>query len=1142
MSWVEAVEAGNTARLRKLLASGAEVNARSASGVTALQAAAGIGNPELVALVLAARPDLEAATDQGLIQGTALTWAACQGRTEAVRLLLEAGANPDAVDGSGTTALMKAAWWGHGDSVRALLAGGAAVNPANQRGQTALMGAAARGHADILRDLLTAAADPRAQAVGGASALFLAVKGEHVEAARLLLEAGADVNAAGDDGQTPLFAAVAADHRRLVPLLLAAGADPNAALRQDDSFDGNLVEGTTPLMLAVVKRRPRGFRALLAAGADVNARNARGDTAQTLAARKGLARHVERLRAAGATGALDEREFLSRSLLKAAARGSSGRVRVLLGAGADANVRDDRPLHHGKTPLHHAAEHGHVEAVRALLDGGADVHAAETSSHFIGNGWTALLYAARGGHAEVLRLLLAAGADPNARDRQRSAALIVAAAGGHLDAVRVLLEGGADPNARKRERDRSALVEAAEGGHAPVVEALLAGGARDGGSALVAAAQAGDAGTVRALLRAGIPADAREEGDPGRTALIAAAEVNMTMTVPATDVPVDEQDRGPWEAVIDGHVTEVMRVLLQAGADVNGRDREGRTALITAAARRNSIHVHTNPARGRILHWNRETIALPVVRLLLEAGADVNAQDATGDTALMKLADVSPRWCPSPVGAVKLLLAAGARLDLRDRTGATALVRAARTGDKQVVRALVEAGADLEDRTEDGSTALIVAAAAQSPAALLPLLRAGAAVNAANRQGRTALLELIHHQPARVDKELRALLAAGADVHARDEEGNTALDVAGGHGQNKAARLLRQAGAVETGARERELLHAAREGNQARVRQLLAEGADCRRTFHGEDALSAAVAGGHAGIVADLLAAGTAATRVREGEEPHLHTAIRHHRLDLVRSLLAGGAAVDAVNQEGDPAVRLAARSGQEEVVAALRAAGAVVDPLTGLFLERYRFAEAAARPEFQAAQDDLAALCGAPGQPLDWLPGVFAFTLRPGPETEEQRRTNPGQAPFVAEYLSLQQKAREIVTAAQPQCRARGCFAWDLGSGRGCGPSAHFVGLAPTADKYAVLAAIGVVADHEDATVPTIRFLRGLEEEYPFELVGCCGRTTDVVFARPLRDPMDLARRLNGFCRDMVEIGTGSVEALAERLAATGEAQFWWD
>jgi ankyrin repeat protein len=1137
-----AIDAGQAGAVQVLLEAGADVNARSAAGVTALQTAAGAGDPAIVALVLAARPDLEASCDQGPIQGTALTWAACQGHTEAVQLLLAAGANPDAVDSSGTTALMKAAWWGHAESVRALLAGGAAINAANQLGQTALIAAASRGHNDIVRDLLGAGADPRARTVDGTSALLLAVKGPHVQTVRLLLQANADVNAARHDGQTPLYAAVVVDHRQLVPLLLAAGADPNVALRQNDSLDGEQVVGTTPLMLATVKRRPRSFRALLAAGADVNVRNFRGDTALTLAAGKGLLRQVDRLRAAGATGTFDEREFFSRSLLQAAARGSSSRVRVLLRGGADVHVRDERPNHHGKTPLHHAAEHGHLEAVQALLEGGADVHATETSSHFVGNGWTPLLYAARSGHAEVLRVLLRAGADPNARERYRSAGLILAAGAGHPDAVRVLLEGGADPNVQERKDGRSALIAAASAGHEGVVRVLLAAGARDGGSALVAATQTGHIDTVRSLLQAGIPADAREESSPGRTALIAAAELDMTLTVQATDAPIDEEDRGPWEAIQDDRATALLRLLLQAGADVNGRDGEGRTALLTAAARRNMLHVHTQPERGRILHWQREKIALPVVRLLLEAGADVNAQDNAGDTALMKLADIDRRWCPSPVEAVRVLLAAGARLDLRDRTGATVLVRDARQGKKEILCLLLAAGADVEARTADGSTALIVAAAAQPPAALLPLLRAGAAVNAANNRGRTALLELLHNYDTNTEKYLRALLQAGADVNARDEDGSTALDVAVERDWEEAIALLRTAGAVETGARERELREAASAGDRARVQQLLAEGADCHRRFNGSDALQLAVRAGHADIVADLLTAGADANRVPDQREPHLHTAICNHNRDLVEILLAGGAAADALNDEGEPALRLAIRTGQEEVVAALRAAGATVDPMTALFLERSRFPEAAQRPEFQAMRQELTELSGVPGQALDWLPGVFAFALPPGPEAEEQLRSNPGQSSWMADYLALQQKARMIVADVQPQCRARGCFVWDLGSGRGCGPASRFVGLAPTADKYAVLAAIGVVADHEDATVPTIQFLRGLEAEYPFELVGCSGKATDVVFARPLRDPLDLARRLYGFCREMVEIGTGNLEALAERLAATGEAQFWWD
>ena len=133
---------------------------------------------------------------------------------------------------------------------------------------------------------------------------------------------------------------------------------------------------------------------------------------------------------------------------------------------------DGRCAHRDSPPIWHAAQQGHLEVVRLLIEAGADMNAKDAQYHED----TALLVAARGGHLEVVRLLVEAGADMNAANARGATALLVAAQQGHLEVVRLLIEAGADVNVANADGE-TALLDQAARGHLEEVRLLLKAGA-----------------------------------------------------------------------------------------------------------------------------------------------------------------------------------------------------------------------------------------------------------------------------------------------------------------------------------------------------------------------------------------------------------------------------------------------------------------------------------------------------------------------------------------------------------------------------------------------------------------------------------------------------------------------------------------
>jgi ankyrin repeat protein len=196
-----------------------------------------------------------------------------------------------------------------------------------------------------------------------------------------LLEKGADKDAKTDDGTTALMLAVAGGYTDVVRALLGAGADVNAANSS----------GKTALMAAAARGDTATILLLLDAGADVNAKSAEGDTALKSAETSGNPTVTLMLLEAGA----EPTEDTTPTPIPLAEPG----VRVMRGAPHHRIIIRERP------PLVDAAARGDAKAVRALLDGGADVNEEESIL-----GMTALDMAKLEGHTEIVEILKEAGA------------------------------------------------------------------------------------------------------------------------------------------------------------------------------------------------------------------------------------------------------------------------------------------------------------------------------------------------------------------------------------------------------------------------------------------------------------------------------------------------------------------------------------------------------------------------------------------------------------------------------------------------------------------------------------------------------------------------------------------------------------
>jgi len=429
-----------------------------------------------------------------------------------------------------------------------------------------------------------------------------------------------------------------------------------ALIKQAAGVNSTQPDGATPLHWVAHWDDVRTAELLIKAGANVNAQDKTEVTPLVLACLNGSAPMVDLLLNAGALPNVGRES----AVMMAARTGNADVMKLLMAKGGDANTKEsDR----GQTALMWAASERHSDVLRLLLENGADVHArtvapkppaqggdaqaARRRAPSNGaNGFTSLLFAARVGDLDGVRILLDHGAKVNDTTDDGMSALVMATVRGFPGVATLLLDRGADANADGA--GYTALHWAAGSWETELTVTNITTD-REGEWSTVAGLKEGRLELIKALLAHGADVNARVKKSPAR----AGSSKNPGLP--------EIEGATPFLLAALAGAPDVMRALVAGGADVHLATTSNGTPLMAAAG--------LGRVQGEVLIPESQTLA--AAKLVVElGGADVNATDAVGNTALHYAAYMRRD------SIIQLLADQGANLEIRNKFGETPLLLA----------------------------------------------------------------------------------------------------------------------------------------------------------------------------------------------------------------------------------------------------------------------------------------------------------------------------------------------------------------------------------------------------------------------------------------------------------------------------------
>lgn len=388
-------------------------------------------------------------------------------------------------------------------------------------------------------------------------------------------------------------------------------------------------------------------------------------------------------------------------------------------------------------------------------------------------------------------------------------------------------------------------------------------------------------------------------------------------------------------------------VCASCAEDILSAARAGDTVAVAKFLEANpdAVNARHSFSRRTPLQFATEKDHLDVAELLLKKGADINAQDNMGFTALHWAVDCQQR------DVVEFLLANKARIDLQDKQGQTPLHCTVWNRNTDLAELLISHGAPLEVKNKYGATVLL-SAAANGRKDLVDLLWAkgarftdnwtalhravqnghievvnfllghGADANAGDDQGNRAL----HFAAKACQMDIvETLLAHGADINIKDKDGQTPMDrfAQSSCRDEKLEKLLREHGAHMS------IWGATGLGTYEEVAKLLKDNPRlvAAKNHSGQTLLHVAVGYGHPSIVQFLLNEGADANATDQDGSTPLHSAAMGGHLEIAKLLLDHKADVNATNEDGCTPLHYAGLATDAAVLKLLLANRAEVNP-----------------------------------------------------------------------------------------------------------------------------------------------------------------------------------------------------------------------
>lgn len=576
-----AAQAGHYEAARILIENGADVNAIDLGQFKPDISARGKGETEL--LITPEKYD-----------GTApLHLAAENGHSDIITLLLENGAKLALKDERGMSPFLRAASHGQTEALKLLASRGAYVKQIQMEQSCALDLACEGGHTETVKFLIACGARPNGHS------LHLAALSGNLPLVSLLLEKGADLR--GDYGQFALCDAILVKNNEMVKFFLSRGVSAEAPFAE---------EKVTPLHIA------SGWRGVSYPWGDLSSTfpfPSLGDTTDN--------------------EAFNETEI----------------VKTLLSQGAKVSVCTVT----GETPLHCAADKGLLQIVKLLVSKGAFIDSSNIAKE------TPLFRAAHSGNREIAEFLISKGADPDAEEIGGSTPRqLLQESDPEMQKALPLLE---KMIAEGKTLEAGELIRRSAG--------LVNGRDASGDTPLHVAVRYNKLDIAAMLIEKGAGLEARDNN--GRTPLLNA--LNCISERP-----------------------EIAMLLIDKGANPNARDKiTGNTPLQNAISNRNESLAELLITKGAKVNGAPGSEYSPLeiaaaqalrntVELLLKKGASVNPR-AHG---------LTPLHCAKSPEVIRMLLQAKADINSRTDTGETPLSMASRDGDVEKVRMLLSAGAD----------------------------------------------------------------------------------------------------------------------------------------------------------------------------------------------------------------------------------------------------------------------------------------------------------------------------------------------------------------------------------------------------------------------------------------------------------------